>query len=541
MEQAAEAEQNRLILLSLSPHLIGWTVIALLVSVLLHLYTTSSRVESSKIPWISDIEGNSSWLSLSFLPGVLQEKIYHLHAHFRDLTEGVDLAEAGYNRFSKFNAPYIAPSYMDWHEEVVLPTSQIRWLADQPEHVLSMKESLESATQFRYTSPGAYEFSKPFHVEAISKVRLETCVADIYEALSKTIDRDWGMDYENFSPHDVYKLNEVLVEANARMFYGLPLAHNKDFLKNAYSFIGGISESAIMIRLLLPDLLKPMLAPLFTRNLRKWKKNCLAHIEPLVKDAMAKELPAKPTLLEVLSKIADKSVDKADRDPYNIGTRLLTAHYVGVETSLHTLVGAFADMFAAPAETQAALIKEAESVNTSLTDGIWTKHALDQLVKIDSAIRESMRVRTFKAKSLSRIVSAPNGVTLPSGQHLPRGTKVGVATLAMHLDEDIYHNAATYDAFRFCRDRSGEAPDKVTRGNIVTGMVNTSETWLAFGLGRHACPGRHMAAAQLKLITAYVLLNYEVKPLEEAKKSYKFCDFNVAPDSELQIRRKRRK
>ena len=43
---------------------------------------------------------------------------------------------------------------------------------------------------------------------------------------------------------------------------------------------------------------------------------------------------------------------------------------------------------------------------------------------------------------------------------------------------------------------------------------------MGFGYGRHACPGRFFAAAEIKLLLARILLDYEVKMPEEQTRRY---------------------
>lgn len=50
-------------------------------------------------------------------------------------------------------------------------------------------------------------------------------------------------------------------------------------------------------------------------------------------------------------------------------------------------------------------------------------------------------------------------------------------------------------------------------------MVTTSDIHLAFGHGRHACPGRFFVAHELKLIGAALLLDYDIKAIEERPKA----------------------
>jgi len=46
-------------------------------------------------------------------------------------------------------------------------------------------------------------------------------------------------------------------------------------------------------------------------------------------------------------------------------------------------------------------------------------------------------------------------------------------------------------------------------------LVSTSADYQPFGHGRHACPGRFFAANELKLLLAYMVLNYDIELLEK--------------------------
>ncbi|KAF9528913.1 hypothetical protein CPB83DRAFT_853417 [Crepidotus variabilis] len=47
------------------------------------------------------------------------------------------------------------------------------------------------------------------------------------------------------------------------------------------------------------------------------------------------------------------------------------------------------------------------------------------------------------------------------------------------------------------------------------GFVTTGLDSLAFGHGRHVCPGRYFAASELKLMMAHIVMNYDVRTIEE--------------------------
>lgn len=102
-----------------------------------------------------------------------------------------------------------------------------------------------------------------------------------------------------------------------------------------------------------------------------------------------------------------------------------------------------------------------------------------------------------------------------------------------------YENAATFDGFRFAREREAhlalahEHSDSQGQEFFKRQMISTGVDHLPFGTGKHACPvstifalpllselalshfatiqGRFFAATELKAIMAHVVLTYDVK------------------------------
>ena len=74
-----------------------------------------------------------------------------------------------------------------------------------------------------------------------------------------------------------------------------------------------------------------------------------------------------------------------------------------------------------------------------------------------------------------------NGITLPDGTHIPRGTWVGVPLQAVHMDERFYAKPEMFDPFRFARMRT----DPASEGERLD-ATQTSDKFLAFSYGRHA-------------------------------------------------------
>jgi cytochrome P450 len=109
--------------------------------------------------------------------------------------------------------------------------------------------------------------------------------------------------------------------------------------------------------------------------------------------------------------------------------------------------------------------------------------------------------------ALSLEVVAPEGFTFTDGTTVPYGSYISTSGMAIHYDESAYaldeaqpiradlstdnHTLASqFDGFRFAHLRDERSRDEHSAFNYH--MVSTSEEYLSFGHGRHACPGRHV-------------------------------------------------
>ncbi|KIM19740.1 hypothetical protein M408DRAFT_83114, partial [Serendipita vermifera MAFF 305830] len=127
-----------------------------------------------------------------------------------------------------------------------------------------------------------------------------------------------------------------------------------------------------------------------------------------------------------------------------------------------------------------------------------------------------------------------NGVTLPVG------TFVAAHLYGTHRDGATYERPEEFDGYRFVEEKNkGEDGEKAPLKARQT-MYTTSKTYLPFGHGRHACPGRFFAAMELKLLMAYMIVNYDMKwpesdvPASAAEEGYRPADlwfnFNFVPN-----------
>jgi cytochrome P450 len=157
-----------------------------------------------------------------------------------------------------------------------------------------------------------------------------------------------------------------------------------------------------------------------------------------------------------------------------------------------------------------------EEIRTVIAEngGTITTRALQQMVKLDSFMKESTRFHPPGATTFNRKVL--KGFTLSNGQYIPPGVNVEVASQAVYQDPALFPDSSTFDGFRFSKLRK----DGTASDNARNQFVTTNEQSLMFGYGRHACPGRFFAANEIKMILARLLLDYDIQNEGGSKERY---------------------
>lgn len=84
----------------------------------------------------------------------------------------------------------------------------------------------------------------------------------------------------------------------------------------------------------------------------------------------------------------------------------------------------------------------------------------------------------------------PSGFTFSDGTTLPYGSHVSASAHTIHRQADLFDDPDVFDGFRFYNMRDPEDDDdEVAKEQLTTPTTSN----LAFGLGKHVCPGRYVA------------------------------------------------
>lgn len=150
------------------------------------------------------------------------------------------------------------------------------------------------------------------------------------------------------------------------------------------------------------------------------------------------------------------------------------------QTTISITTRTFLDLLSSPTELGyfAAIAEEAAEVFQNEED--WGNLAsLHKLSRIDSTIRESLRLNPLSGRGVMHTVIHKKGVTMPDGQHLPRGALVGVSLADISQDERYYPDPHNYDPFRFSRARSEIAlmakTKSLTPNKAISEKINSIE------------------------------------------------------------------
>lgn len=174
--------------------------------------------------------------------------------------------------------------------------------------------------------------------------------------------------------------------------------------------------------------------------------------------------------------------------------------------------------------------------------------AIRDMVKMDSVIRETLRLSAVAGHGMMRRVTAPGGVTTPDGLYLPQGSNISASVIYPHYvsceNGDEWHPLRFYDmavsSAAVVAGREGQDQESHATPKKQTMAVQISDQFLSFGLGKHACPGRFFAVQSMKLMLGYLVTRYDIEPCVKPPKMIEIGE-GAIPSSKTLLRLRRRR
>jgi cytochrome P450 len=383
--------------------------------------------------------------------------------------------------------------------------SQMRWLQEQPDHILSQHEVNKQFLCAEYTMLNHKIIGEARLGDFVRRKLtrdLDAHANAVVEEIEHSLETLWGTHTEEWKEIPLYDIMlSIIGRLVNRVLVGLPLCRDPEYLNCSIKFANSVIITAGAINLL-PSWLKPIFGPLITAYDTFQYRKLARVIQPIVRErsvsfgpgiALKRKQDTSQPNDFVTWALCDaySGTDMTERTPEMITKRLAVLGFAAIQSSAITITNALFDIASSPSSVsiQETLRSEALGMATQHLSSPWTRASLAQMSQTDSVLRESLRLWGFVSHGVTKAIVAKDGVTLPSGHHLPYGAKCGIATYGPQHDSSVYNNPYTFDAFRFSRNKESHPTAKEANkesNRVPTAFVTTSDYYMGFSHGRHA-------------------------------------------------------
>ncbi|KAK8076795.1 cytochrome P450 [Apiospora phragmitis] len=214
----------------------------------------------------------------------------------------------------------------------------------------------------------------------------------------------------------------IVGQITNRMLVGLPLCRDATFLRRAKRWSRVVLQTAWLIYML-SGFLKPLLAPLMAVPSILCHHRALQMVIPVAQERLERRERRAAVAdasacdwdepLDYMKFILDEGSDAFNHVLTNDATTLARAAFMVNAAAFHatglTLANLLLDVFSAPAHVADALRAEALAIQREY--GLGSKLGLSKMAKMDSAIRENMRLHVLGIKAMYRYVKPKDGFT----------------------------------------------------------------------------------------------------------------------------------
>ncbi|KAF8633024.1 hypothetical protein AX15_001616 [Amanita polypyramis BW_CC] len=450
----------------------------------------------------------------------------------RFLYNAAEMIQQGYERFSP--GVFKIAGLNHWIV-VVCGNKFIEELRKAPDEVISFQEAANDMVQIPYTL-GEGVVAKPYHIHVLSTqltrnlrailpvLRNEMILA-IQDHISSTNEEDW------VPVPTLETVTQVITRVSNCAFVGAPLCRDQEYVNLCKTFaVTEVLQAALIINVF-PRPLRAFASRFFTRlSTRVNAAQGLLHsiiTERKAKiESYGKDYPGRPNDLLQWILMDSEGWQATSKD---LALRILAVNVAAIRTPSMVMTQALYHLAVHPELIQ-PMREEVEAVVGR--DG-WTKTSIDKMHKVDSFIRETMRVSDGRFLSMMRKATKP--FSFSNGTLIPEGTMLFAASYPVHFDSSVYPNADGFDGFRFERLMEHDAMDG-DDGGPRHRLVATSADYLAWGYGKYACPGRFFAAVTLKLFLAHLIVNYDLRLEQPGVRPPDFViEANCFPNSQASV------
>ncbi|KAH8751346.1 putative Ent-kaurene oxidase [Diaporthe sp. PMI_573] len=318
----------------------------------------------------------------------------------------------------------------------------------------------------------------------------------------------WGADrgWKTVTGWDM--CGRIISRASQRILIGMPLSRNETLLEISRHYATSMLVGGAIMNCF-PPFLRRLTGPVIALRAKYYQARFVKTLIPMVEDRIRMWEAGKADvpddflqwMIPILAKEGNEQID-ASRITLRLVSMLIPLIYAMCYVFSHCVFDINGSKNRADVLT--GLEEECSRV-VSKHGGLDSPEAIHDLHRIDSALRESMRVSDVAVTNVFRDVTA-GVLDIGSNVRVGPGVRMVLPTQDIHLDPDNYAEPWRFDAFRFSRPFEQGCAD----GERQT-MTKETLTFLPWGYGRHTCPGRWFVSQTVKQALGYLILNYDIE------------------------------
>ncbi|CAK7236566.1 hypothetical protein SBRCBS47491_009680 [Sporothrix bragantina] len=378
---------------------------------------------------------------------------------------------------------------------IVLDPKFLPELNKLPSSVLSMEKAVDESMETKYTRIETHVPISP----GIITGKLTPALSRLSGRISQEVEEVLSLELppsQNWTEINIHhKLLRTVAMVSGFVFIGPELSRTEQYLDAAINYTMDVMHAQRAVQQM-----KPWLRPFLSGRLPQLKKlyQRIAEADDFMGPVinLRKEVTAnvsendKPD--DMLQWLIDALPKYPDANSQNLTKVQLGLSFAAIHTTTLAATNAFYNL--AAMQEYIPILREEAAQALAENDGVLTARALQSMKKMDSFLKETMRM-------------APASMEIPA--------------VSVNSDPSIFPDPLKFDGLRFYNLRQDGPKESAAMHQFVS--VNPSS--LTFGYGRHACPGRFFAASEIKMILTHVLMSHDMKLAEGATERYPNIEF----------------
>lgn len=312
----------------------------------------------------------------------------------------------------------------------------------------------------------------------------------------------------------------------ALVTFGHPICDDPDLVRLCCDHTRNIFAIMFVMRFV-PAFLQPLLVWLTPDKWRliRSSKKFESFVVPEIKRRMSGK--NQEVSQDLISWMIREPKDEQSVDISQLTALVATVVAGGTYSTAAFIVGLIVDLTSHPQFLEE--IREEIRTTNEKIGGKWDMAAFNSLDKLDSAMKETLRMAPGSLLAYSRVLQKE--YTISTGLTFKKGEKITVAGHPQAMDPRFYSNPFEYNALRSYNENLRDHRDKPFRS--IEGED------LRWGAGRWACPGRYTASIMSKAILVKLLDEYEFRFVGEKPQGMVLHEFGFFhPDTPLMVRRR---